>query len=193
MSENYFIMLHEPAWAGPVARRTSQWDQVLNLGEELAEDPGLFEFQLEVDANAPDPKQFPPLDWHDPEKGHTLFSKRMRDLLQELGVDNIDYYPTRMIYPVTGETCDHQVANIIGSVHFLDTSLSDFVEDEDGFIEEIFNMVFDESKAHGLKFFRLYELENLIVVHKTVKEGIENAELTGMKFLKDSDWEPGII
>jgi hypothetical protein len=85
------------------------------------------------------------------------------------------------------------VANIIGSVHFLDTSLSDFVEDEDGFIEEIFNMVFDESKAHGLKFFRLYELENLIVVHKTVKEGIENAELTGMKFLKDSDWEPGII
>ena len=191
--KNYFIMSYDPPWAGPTPRRVSKWDVNLNLGIKLDDDPGLFEFILEVESNAPNPEEFKALDWHDPDKGHTLFSTRMQNVLKEAGVDNIDYYPAKVVLGSTGQVLEYKVANILGLISGLDREVSVFEEDEDGFIEEIYSMVFDESKFHDFKMFRLEEFENLIIVHKQLKDAIEKNSLTGMTFIEDEEWEPGII
>ncbi len=186
-------MSYDPPWAGPTPRRVSKWDENLNLGIKLDDDPGLFEFILEVESNAPNPEEFRALDWHDPDKGHTLFSTRMQNTLKEAGVDNIDYYPAKVLFGNTRLPLEYKVANILGLISGLDREASVFEEDEDGFIEEIYSMVFDESKFHDLKMFRLEEFENLIIVHKKLKAAIEKNSLTGMTFIEDEEWEPGII
>ncbi|MCB9762118.1 MAG: hypothetical protein H6741_13215 [Alphaproteobacteria bacterium] len=190
---HYFIMMAEPGPGGPVARRTSAWAHMLTRGEPLEIDPGLFEFVIEEEPRSPPTAPGPLLDWYEPDKGHSLFSGRMREVLAGAGVDNVQYFPARVSSAVSGLSLDHQVANIIGCVDLLDLERSDLVVDEDDFVEEIFGMVFDEARAEGRRLFRLGEFESLVIVRSDVRDAIERAGLTGMCFLRDVDYEPGMI
>ncbi|UCC71419.1 MAG: hypothetical protein JSV86_13615 [Gemmatimonadota bacterium] len=193
MSDEYFIMLAEPRWAGPTAFRVAGSETRMNRGKRVREDLGLFEFELRVDEQASDPLAFPPLDLHDPAGGQPLFSRRLIEALREIGVSNIDYYPARVIYEPTGAELDYEVANVIGMVSGLDLDKSNVQVDDAGFVERVRRMVFDESQFEGQDLVRLREKKNLIVISRRVKERIEEKALTGIMIIRDEEWQPGMI
>lgn len=193
MSAKYFIMLPESAWAGPTAFKVAGPDTDLHRGERVDQPDEPFEFDLRVDDHADDPSEFPPLDLHDPGKGRLLLSPRFKACLADAGITNVQYFPAKVVYAVTGETYRYDVANIVGLVSALDVEASDCFVDEDGNVETFDSLRLDETKLAGHDLARLYEEFHLIVISENVKKAIEDAALTGVTILKDEDWEPGML
>ena len=70
---------------------------------------------------------------------------------------------------------------------------SDVVLSPQDNVIDIESMCFDEDKLSGHKIFRLQEHIMLLIVHRSIKEAVENAGLTGFMFLTDDEYEPGMI
>lgn len=188
-----FIMMHERPWAGPNAFLIKGQETSLGRGRRLEVDPGEFVFELRVDPQTENPMAFPPLDFHYPPPALPIFSGRLREVLASVGVDNIDYYPTTVVYQPTGAQLDYKVGNVIGVVEGLDRARSTFVADEEGFVEDISKIFLDEDKFQGKHLVRLYEALDLLVISRRLKDAIVAAKLTGIQIVTDDEWEPGMI
>ncbi|MEJ2612313.1 MAG: hypothetical protein P8179_20170, partial [Candidatus Thiodiazotropha sp.] len=79
-----------------------------------------------------------------------------------------------------------------GIVSGLDLDNSE-VELDDDIVIDIESMCFDESKMDGYKIFRLNESIMHIIVHRSIKEAVEEAGLTGFMFVTDDEYEPSMI
>ena len=60
-------------------------------------------------------------------------SNRLQRVLRAVGVDGIDYYPVRIVNPITGDVYrSHEAANILEVIYCLDREGSDLdIDDED--------------------------------------------------------------
>lgn len=151
-----------------------------------------YEITLSVDEKAKDVGEFLPCDIHGPSRS-LMFSKQFIDLLTKLGVNNIQYLNADVTYAPTGEKVSYKVANIVGIVSGLDLDQSTVISSRQGNILEIEEMCIDENKLFGHKIFRLQESIMHVVVHKSIKEAVESAGLTGFMFLADDEYEPGML
>lgn len=190
--KNFFIMLPDPPWAGPTVKVLKKPDVMVNDGVLLRDVKDKYEMILTVDEKAKDPKEFPPCDIHGPSRT-LMFSKRFVEILMGMGVDNIQYLDADVTYEPTGEKLPYKVANVVGIISGLDMGRSDVLLSAQDNVIEIEAMCFDENKLRGHKIFRLQEHIMLLVVHRSIKEAIENAGLTGFMFLTDDEYEPGMI
>jgi hypothetical protein len=186
-------MLANPPWAGPTVELVRGPEILLNRGtlvdeQEIAPP---YEMRLVVDPKADDPQQFPPLDMHGPGR-HLIFSQRMIDILNAAGIENIQYFPTSVVYDPTNLTLNYQVANVVGLVRGLDEDKSELIVKRER-IFRIKKIAFDESKFGEFKFFRLAEKSSLIVVHASIKQALEDNGMTGIMFISDEQWKPGMI
>ena len=191
MSKNYFVMLADSPWGGPTAELIEGPDFHVNDGVMIGETENSFNIKLEVDKQG-DPKEFPPCDIHGPTR-NLLFSKKLIQVLETCGVDNIQYFDANVTYEPTGEKVDYKVANVIGAVSGADFDKSDLVLSPKGNVVRIKKLVFDESKFEGHKIVRLKERIMLLVVHKSIKEAIEAASLTGLMFVSDDEYCPSML
>jgi hypothetical protein len=192
MSEkNFYIMLENAPWAGPNVSTLTGPDFMIDDGVYIAEHEQPYEISLTVDKQAENPTEFPPCDIHMLESGY-LFSERFIKLLSDLNVDNIQYIKAKVTYEPTGLQLPYKAANIIGIVSGLDLDNSE-VEFDDDIVIDIESMCFDESKMQGHKIFRLQESIMHVVVHRSIKEAIEEDGLTGFMFVTDDEYEPGMI
>jgi hypothetical protein len=113
------------------------------------------------------------------------FSSRLRALLAEVGVDNIDYYPCRITNPADGTaTDDYMLANLVGKVACVDFEQSDLemhrvIPDTIQFIN---SLVLKEGAIGDALMFRLAEFIPLVVVHEKVKDACVAAGITGVRF-----------
>lgn len=184
-------MINDPPWGGPDPFILSGPDLILDDGV-ICDDPQQpYDVLLKVDKKAENPADFPPGDIHSLDSGY-LFSARFIELLKKLNVDNIQYFDAKVTYEPTGRQLPYKAANIIGIVSGLDLDNSTVEFDED-IIIDIERMCFDENKMQGLKMFRLNESIMHIVVHRSIKEAIEEAGFTGFLFVTDEEYEPGMI
>lgn len=190
--KNFFIMLCDPPWAGPTVKVLTGPDVMVNDGVFLPEVKEKYEMLLIVDDKAKVPKEYPPCDIHGPSRT-LMFSKRFIEILSAMGVDNIQYLNADVTYEPTGEKVIYKVANVVGILSGLDMEKSDVILSSEDNIIEIETMCFDESKLDGHKIFRLQEHIMLLVVHRSIKEAVEDAGLTGFMFLTDDEYEPGMI
>jgi hypothetical protein len=190
--KSYYIMLVNSPWAGPTVEVVSGPDIMVNDGVMIGEVNQPFEMKLIVDKQAENPSDFPPCDIHGPTRS-LLFSARLIECLNKLSVDNIEYIDANVIYEPTGESVDYKVANVVGIVSGLDLEQSEVVLSRKGKVLEIEKMCLDEEKLKGHKMVRLRESIMHIVVHKSIKEAVEAASLTGFMFLSDDEFEPGMI
>lgn len=190
--KNFFIMLPDPPWAGPTVKALQRPDVMVNDGVFLHDVKQKYEMLLTVDKKAKDPAEYPPCDIHGPSRT-LMFSKRFIAILAALGVDNIQYLDADVTYEPTGEKVLYKVANVVGILSGLDMGQSDVVLSSEDNILDIETMCFDENKLDGHKIFRLQEHIQLLVVHRSIKEAVENAGLTGFMFLTDNEYEPGMI
>jgi len=192
MESNYYIMLGaSPHWAGPSVTKINEPDAFTNRGRVINEIDEPYKFLLEVDSREKNHLDHPALDVQ--VTGKTLlFSKRLITLLNELGIDNIQYFDANVVYTPTDTTLDYKVANIIGAISGVDINNSELIIDDD-IIIEIEKLSFDEDKMSGHKIFRLEESILHIIVHKSIKEAMEASKITGVMFLTDDEFEPGMI
>jgi len=120
-----------------------------------------------------------------------LFSSRLRQVLMGEGVDNIDYYPTKIIGLGSGiSNEDYQLANIVGRIRCVDFAASDIDMHPDfpDTIEFINALALDENRIEESLMFRLAEHCQVIVVHERVKAACERAGITGIQFFQPSDF-----
>lgn len=123
--------------------------------------------------------------------GGLTFSSKLRKVLEQCGVDNIDYYPCVLKNLVDGSTNeDYMVANVIGRVACIDKERSDLEMDPDvpDEIEFISSLALDESAIGEMNIFRLDEFEVILAVSEKVMKACTEAGITGVRFYKPEDF-----
>ncbi len=118
-----------------------------------------------------------------------VVSARFKEILDSVGVDNIDYYPAQIIDEAKGKTHEgHYAANIIGMLACMDKEKSVYTAmprppamgDKD-LVATFKEMHLDYSKVQGAKIFRLFEKTSVILVHESIKQAVEEAGLCGLR------------
>lgn len=115
-----------------------------------------------------------------------VHSQRLRKVLRDVGVDNIDYYPLRTINAMTGEVSQlHKAANILDVIHCIDPDGSYLeIDDEDPQnIWYINRLALIQERLGDSLLFRLGERLSTVIVHRDIKEAVEGATITGALFL----------
>lgn len=113
------------------------------------------------------------------------FSSRLRAILIEVGVDSIDYYPSRITNPADGTVSeDYMLANVIGKIECVDFAKSDLEMHPvlPNTIQFINSLVLKEDAIGDALIFRLAEFLPLVVVHERVKDAVTAAGVTGVRF-----------
>ena len=189
---NFYLLIFNTPWAGPVARRISGPDMDLSLGKPASfPDVEPFEYVLKVQKGQ-DPQKFPPLDYH-LKGGQPLFSAHLRKALAKAGIDNIQYFPAKVTYEPTGQACDYQVANVLGVAKALDVKASGCTfSPYSGAVSDFQRIVLDEDKIQHLEFFRLYESLGFIIISKRVAEILKDANISAPLIIEPSEWQPGM-
>ncbi|NOQ21146.1 MAG: hypothetical protein GQ565_00665 [Candidatus Aegiribacteria sp.] len=117
-----------------------------------------------------------------------VFNGRVRKLLLQNGVDNIDYFPATVILESSGQfIADYMIANIVGRISCVSPE-SELQLDDNGAIEFIDRLVLDVGKPQGILMFRLAEYLQIVVVHDRVKKAAEAAQITGVNFYRPEDY-----
>jgi uncharacterized protein DUF1629 len=101
------------------------------------------------------------------------------------GVDNIDYYPTRITYPESEEVCtSYKAINIIGLIGAADMDKSKTeVHDNIPLIDVSFDkLILDDAKTHNVLIFRMAESNNTILIHDRVKNYFKSNDINNIKF-----------
>lgn len=120
-----------------------------------------------------------------------LVSPKLRAALERSGVDNIEYFPARVVDRSTREQRPYFGANIIGLVRALDREQSEFMpyDDNPDVALTIDRLVVDTTQFDGMRLFRLAEFDLLIVVDDALKAELEQQAVTGIDFVAPEDWD----
>ncbi len=119
-----------------------------------------------------------------------VFSTRLRKVLNNNAVDNIQYFDFDIVSPKSNNVyTDYKIANIVGLVDCVDKNKSDLKYFNSGNIKRIRKLVLDESKIPPeLNVFRLSNRSTLTIVHQCVKDAVVNAGITGCVFYKVEEY-----
>jgi hypothetical protein len=114
-----------------------------------------------------------------------LFSKKLKNLLDGLGINNINYFPVELFDEASGKVVAHYYLGIING---LIKCLKSGVETSPAGRRIIKNPIIDPTLTDGQMLFRLYERPLLIIINSYVKEGIERAGLQWVSVIKTEDY-----
>lgn len=119
-----------------------------------------------------------------------LINRKIREILNDVGVDNIQYFKTRLVNSSSGEIGeDYMIANIVGKVDCLDYERSELELDQNGNIKFIDSLsIKDEGVIDYGNIFRLSAFHPVIVVSTMIKEEMEKNKITGIKFYRPEDY-----
>lgn len=120
-----------------------------------------------------------------------MFSSRLRAVLESVGADNIQYFPTRIENPANStSTEDYMLANLIGRIECIDTANSDLQmhPHHTDRIEFVDSLILDKDKINNLKLFRTSEHSQIIVAHNVVKEICEKNGISGIVFYEPQEF-----
>ncbi|RKG99963.1 hypothetical protein D7V97_30950 [Corallococcus sp. CA053C] len=113
-------------------------------------------------------------------------SRRMRERLEAVGVDNIDYHPVEMVDEATGKHIDKYFAmNVLGRIVCMDRQRSQFTEWRKR-IARIQSLVLDPAAIQGMRVFRMNEYPDVIVVDGDVAEALRG--LPGVALRPAEGW-----
>jgi len=114
--------------------------------------------------------------------GVPLFSEKMKSSLDQLGVNNIDYYPVLIINEETKEVlADYWLAIVKDIKSCIDLDNSQFKQSDAG-RTIITQFSIDHSKVEGLNLFRFHNIPGLIIINETLKEQLSKIEFRGVSF-----------
>lgn len=115
-----------------------------------------------------------------------VVSAKFRKTLEGAGVDNVDYYPVRIVNEKTGKV--HQeyfAANVLGSAACMDMDNSQFAPSliNPALVQSIDELRLDSARFPDFKLFRLAECSTLVLADESIKKAAEKAKLRGVAFI----------
>ena len=124
------------------------------------------------------------------DSGVPLMSKRLKETIESAGVDNIRFHPVTLRKTESGETYEYFAFNLIGLVDAVDLGKSTMTSPDGDFIGDtvITDLSVDEGKTRELLMFRLKQKFSVILAHRRVKEAVEGAGITSVKFIAPEDF-----
>ncbi|MCX4030505.1 imm11 family protein [Spartinivicinus marinus] len=119
-----------------------------------------------------------------------LIHNRVKSVLDDLEVNNIQYYQTRLINKDSKEeNGNYKLANIVGRINCLDYDKSELVMRDDGSIKFIDKLVFQYfDNKDSLEIFRLAKFLPIVIVSDKIKKKLEKHKFTGIVFYKPEDY-----
>lgn len=115
-----------------------------------------------------------------------LFSDKLKQLLDRLGIDNIDYYPVELYDKDSGETvAQYYLGIVLGLIKCLKSGM----ETSPAGRSMIKNAVIDPACTHDQKLFRLYEIPQLIIIDSHVKDALFEGGLESVSLMNLNDYE----
>lgn len=125
-----------------------------------------------------------------------IFSPRLVQLFEDIGIKNVCYYPVTIINSETGDLDNtYKAARIIGEIKCLDVDNSKCSFDDDGDLMWLQEFRLYEEKielsqetGEALLIFRLAEFPFILLVEETVKQRLEKEGIVGLEFFKPSDY-----
>lgn len=126
-----------------------------------------------------------------------VFSPKVVQLFDRIGIQDIDYYPVTVINHETGDAdTSYKAAHITCNIPCLDFENSEleYYSDGEGLIE-VYEFSILEDKIPQIDelgrkplIFRLAEFKFHILADELVKNEFEKEGITGIKFTKPSEW-----
>lgn len=114
--------------------------------------------------------------------GVPLFSQKMKEALDALGVTNIDYYPVHIVDYDSRETlAEYWLAIVTDIIACIDLDKSKFEENKMG-KTVITKFAIDHDKTAGLNLFRFHNIPGLIIINEVLKEKLSKIEFKGVSF-----------
>jgi len=114
--------------------------------------------------------------------GVPLFSEKMKSALDELGVNNIDYYPVVIIDSETKEVLsEYWLAIVKDIIACIDLDNSQFGKTASG-TSVITQFSIDHTKVADSKLFRFHNIPGLIIINEEVKDALSEIEFKGVSF-----------
>ena len=126
--------------------------------------------------------------------GCPIVSKRLKNLLDKSGVDNIEYFPASIIEKA-GKTpnSDYYALNIIGLVDCIDTENSLYRGDvDDGVVTGISRIRKLKLKMPERNFgsiFRPHLFRRIIIIDSKFQELFKHVGIEGARFIKPERWD----
>ncbi|NTV95171.1 MAG: hypothetical protein HGA75_07095 [Thiobacillus sp.] len=154
-------------------------------GSRFAQAPPALNYEFEADADFAWP------DYLRPNSVIPLFSPLMREVLEQTGVSNIDYYPACVTNLTTKESRIYNAANIIGILPAMDREKSQFdpARRHPVVVRSIDRLVIDEGACANIPLFRLAEYDLLVVIDERVAHQLGGASLRGVVVVVPEDWD----
>ncbi|MCK8521536.1 hypothetical protein M0D21_08150 [Aquimarina sp. D1M17] len=125
--------------------------------------------------------------------GCSVVSKRFKTFLEDMGIDNIQYFPATIIENVDEPVKEgYFVANIVGVLDCIDKNLSimDMDQDEGNImIWSIDQLVLMENMHTSDKIFRAKYFTRIILVDELFKEAFKLTEMEGIKLISPERWD----
>ncbi len=120
-------------------------------------------------------------------KAYPLMHKLLVDVLEAIGVNNLELFPTEILNPDNGVIhTDYVAFNIVGIVSAMDMEKSVVMNE---FVEIGFESIFLKKEIKSsLQIFRLAENCSAICVSEKVKQAIKEAGIEGIVFYEDGEW-----
>jgi hypothetical protein len=117
--------------------------------------------------------------------GCLLFSERVRKSLVDLGLMNIQFLPVNVINSITNERLHgYTVANVLTATTALDWTHATYVETEENPpARVIIKLALRSQSVEGQDIFLLKEQIVIVIVSQRIKQGLEDIEATGFKFI----------
>lgn len=139
--------------------------------------PPAFRFTRTVDEGVNGSKEAPVMFSYFPNV--SLMERRLVEVVQDAGVDNLEVFPAVIRDAETGEEIhDYVAVNVLGLVACADMALSEADPIADVYAFD--NLVIDPDKVQDLLMFRLAESQIEIIVEEQVAAAIEAGGFTGV-------------
>jgi len=100
----------------------------------------------------------------------TLFHDDLVEILNQLGINNIQYMPVDIHAPDDTLEEGYSIANVIGLIDAVDIDNSTIKPQAHGGIGTLYSFTIDEEKAKGLHIFRILHAPALIIISGWLKE-----------------------
>jgi hypothetical protein len=115
-----------------------------------------------------------------------LVNTRLKAILDELGIENLQYFDTRLQNQNDQKVSDdYYLVNIIGRLSCIDMNASELELDADGEIEFINSLALrPELSESPLKIFRDERFQSLIVAHESIKDALGEQKISGIRFYR---------
>jgi len=162
-------------------------DEIDLIESIMGKKPKFDELPIEMEAEIEEDEEVVYTDIINP--GVPLFSEKMKSALDDLGVNNIDYYPVVIVdYDTRDVLAEYYLGVVTDIVACIDLDKSVFEENSMG-KTVITQFAVDDSKTGDLNLFRFHNIPGLIIINEELKDKLSKTDFQGISFKPTQEYK----